>query len=90
MGLKYIQRFNGKPFKVPIKNHTERIACCDCGLVHDFNFEVKGTFIIVHAKVNKRSTAQRRRNKKVSESIMTLGRIATTKYRQKIYKEQNK
>jgi hypothetical protein len=60
---KYTQRFDGEGFAVP-NGQKYRIACCDCGLVHDFVFVAdSGDFIGVAAERNNRATAQRRRNK---------------------------
>jgi len=58
---KYTQRFDGEDFDIPTKQ-IYRIACCDCGLVHDFVF-VAGNVkkINVATERNKRATAQRRR-----------------------------
>jgi hypothetical protein len=60
--VKYIQRWDGKPFTVKSQQLT-RWACCDCGLVHDIVFatEKAGEPIGVAARVNKRATAARRR-----------------------------
>lgn len=38
-----------------------RLGCCDCGLVHDMKFKVEGKRVYFKARVNKRSTAQKRR-----------------------------
>lgn len=40
-----------------------RIACCDCGLVHDIVIVARGKTLGVAAKRNARATAQRRRKK---------------------------
>ena len=60
--MKYIQRWDKKPFTVESQQLT-RWACCDCGLVHDIVFatEKAGEPIGVAARVNKRATAARRR-----------------------------
>lgn len=64
---KYTQRFDGEGFAVP-NGKKYRIACCDCGLVHDFVFIAEsGDFIGVAAERNNRATAQRRRNKHLPE-----------------------
>ena len=39
-----------------------RISCCECGLVHDIEFETIGG-LKARARVNKRATAQMRRKK---------------------------
>ena len=61
---KYIQRQDGEGFTVESHAIT-RIACCDCGLVHDMVFVSQdGKAIGVAAKRNNRATAQRRRKKR--------------------------
>lgn len=58
---RYKQRIDGEGFLVPCAE-VYRIACCDCGLVHDFVFVSEdGRPIGVAAKRNNRATAQRRR-----------------------------
>jgi hypothetical protein len=60
----YKQRFDGEDFYIP-SGEIYRIACCDCGLIHDFIFVSEdGKPINVAARRNNRSTAQRRRNMK--------------------------
>ena len=65
---KYKQREDYEDFKIP-SGEVYRIACCDCGLVHDFVFiSQDGKPIEVAAKRNNRSTAQKRRwNAKISQ-----------------------
>ena len=61
--MKYKQRKDYEGFEVP-SGEIYRIACCDCGLVHDFVFVSEdGKPIGIAAKRNNRATAQRRRNK---------------------------
>ena len=58
---KYIQRQDNEGFEVP-SGEIYRIACCDCGLVHDFVFVSEdGKPIGIAAKRNNRATAQRRK-----------------------------
>ena len=58
---RYKQRTDGEGFTVPI-GEVYRIACCDCGLVHDFVFVSEdGKPIGVAARRNNLATAQRRR-----------------------------
>jgi len=59
--LRYTQRIDGEPILVPWREQIHRIACCDCGLVHDFEFEVKGKYVVIRATRNNKATAQRRR-----------------------------
>lgn len=65
--MRYIQYNDGEGFTVKNKVN-ERIACCDCGLVHDFVFVVpgmrKGKKIGVAGRRNARSTAAMRRQMK--------------------------
>lgn len=58
---RYVQREDGEGFEVP-SGVLCRIACCDCGLVHDFLFVSEDENPIgIAAKRNNRSTAQKRR-----------------------------
>jgi hypothetical protein len=58
---RYTQRKDGEGFTVP-SGEIYRIACCDCGLVHDFVFvSADGQPIGVAASRNNRATAQRKR-----------------------------
>lgn len=59
--MRYKQRFDDEGFEVP-NGQIYRIACCDCGLVHDFVFiSEDGKPIGVAARRNNRATWQRRR-----------------------------
>jgi hypothetical protein len=60
--MKYIQRKDGEGWE-EIAEEPFRIACCDCGLVHDIVVVVrgKGKEIGIAAARNNRATAQRRR-----------------------------
>lgn len=61
--VKYVQRYDEEGFEVP-SGELHRIACCDCGLVHDFVFiSEDGKPIGIAARRNNRSTSQRRRKK---------------------------
>ncbi|MDP1890515.1 MAG: hypothetical protein Q8K55_06435 [Gemmatimonadaceae bacterium] len=40
-----------------------KLACCDCALVHDVDFRVKGGRIQFRVRRNNRSTAMMRRHK---------------------------
>lgn len=59
---KYKQRKDGEGFEVPL-NEIYRVACCDCGLVHDIVWVYEDGKLGMAAKRNNRATAQRRRNK---------------------------
>jgi hypothetical protein len=61
--MKYTHRNDGEGFSVP-SGAVYRLACCDCGLVHDMVFvSADGKPIGVAAKRNNRATAGRRRKK---------------------------
>lgn len=72
---KYVQRLDGEGFTINSGELT-RIACCDCGLVHDMVLVSEdGKPIGVAAKRNNRATAQRRRQVNVRE-IMKVRVVA--------------
>jgi hypothetical protein len=57
----YKQRNDYEGFSVP-SGTVYKIACCDCGLVHDFVFVSQdGKDIGIAARRNRRATGQRRR-----------------------------
>lgn len=61
--MKYKQRKDGEGFSVP-SGEIYHIACCDCGLVHDFVFiSEDGKPIGIAARRNKKETKKRRRMK---------------------------
>ena len=62
---KYIQRYDGEGFVVPLRE-LYRLACCDCGLVHDvvWAYDKKTKELGMAVQRNNRATAQRRKNKK--------------------------
>lgn len=67
--MRYKQREDGEEFKVP-SGQVHRIACCDCGLVHDFVFITQdGNEVGISAKRNNRATAQHRRHLKKAENV---------------------
>lgn len=61
---RYIQRTDGEGFVVPL-GELYRLACCDCGLVHDvvWAYDDKTKELGMAVQRNNRATAQRRRNK---------------------------
>jgi hypothetical protein len=66
VGAKYIQRYDGESWSVPSKT-IYKIACCDCGLVHDFVFVSEdGKDIGIAVRRNNRATSARRRKKSIS------------------------
>lgn len=64
MGTRYVQRYDGEGFTVPV-NEIYRLACCDCGLVHDVVITSEdGQPVGMAVRRNNRATAQRRRHLK--------------------------
>jgi hypothetical protein len=63
MGRKYTAPKDGQWVKPVMQGY--RLACCDCGLVHDLDFEIFHGRVYFRAKRNYRSTAQKRRYRKV-------------------------
>jgi hypothetical protein len=60
--MKYHQRSDNEGFEVP-SGQIYRLACCDCGLIHDFVFVSEdGKPIGIAARRNSRATAQRRKS----------------------------
>lgn len=58
---RYTQRKDGEGWSVE-SGQVFRVACCDCGLVHDMVLvKDRGKDIGIAAKRNMRATAQRRR-----------------------------
>lgn len=57
---RYKQRRDEEGFTVP-SGKVYRIACCDCGLVHDFVFVAGKGVVGIAARRNNRATAARRR-----------------------------
>lgn len=57
---KYKQRKDGEGFEIPI-GAVYRLACCDCGLVHDVIFAYEDGKLAMAAKRNNRATGQKRR-----------------------------
>lgn len=64
MATKYINRKDGEGFEIPL-GEVYRLACCDCGLVHDVAFAYEDGKLGMAARRNNRATAQRRRNIKL-------------------------
>ena len=57
----------GREFIVQTKKEMLRFECCDCGLTHDFEFDIKNKKEIgVAIKRNNYSTGQKRKNKCVA------------------------
>lgn len=66
--MKYIQRIendDGWTDWIKAVSRRHRIACCDCGLVHDLEFRArKSGAIEFRAARNHRATAARRRGQR--------------------------
>jgi hypothetical protein len=64
--MKYKNQNDGDWIKVIHRKH--KIMCCDCGLVHDFNFRIRKGKIQFQAFRNQRSTGQARRHRNIDVS----------------------
>lgn len=68
MRARYVQGHDGEGF-THIEGEKIRIACCDCGLVHDAMLDVVGSpggqKVRIFAIRNGRATAGRRKNPKI-------------------------
>jgi len=62
MKATYKQRKDNECFEVPI-GKKYRLACCDCGLVHDVVFLLNDNKLYMATKRNNRSTSGKRRGK---------------------------
>ena len=60
---KYVKREDGEGFEVPL-GEIYRIACCDCGLVHDVVFVYEDGKLGMAVKRNNTETGRRRINEK--------------------------
>ncbi len=67
MKARYKQRVDGEGFEVPL-GEVYRIACCDCGLVHDVVWVFEDGRLGMAARRNNRATAQKRRWRKAKPS----------------------
>lgn len=61
--MKYEQIYDGE-WVEPTPQTGHKMICCDCGLVHTVNFRTVNGKVQFQAIRDKRSTANRRRNKK--------------------------
>ena len=69
--IKITQRKNNEKIKIPWKKEKHRIICCDCGLVHDLDFEVVGENIIMRAFRMEKETEDWRTKNNVSDDSST-------------------
>jgi len=58
---KYPNRQDGEGFEVPL-GEVYRLACCDCGLIHDVVFVYEKGVLVMTCTRNNRATAQKRKN----------------------------
>lgn len=58
---RYIQRKDGEGFEVK-PGEVFKLACCDCGLVHQVAIVIEDGKVGFAAKRDNRATGQRRRN----------------------------
>ena len=65
MSKLYPQRYDGEWITVDREYH--RMMCCDCGLVHHFNFRVKNGKIQFQPFRDNRATGQVRRHKNINQ-----------------------
>lgn len=66
--MKYRQRKDCEGWEIK-SGQPFRLACCDCGLVHDVVVVREGKSLGIAAKRNARATAARRRKHKQSPPI---------------------
>jgi len=57
---KYTQRKDGEGFEIPL-GKIYKLACCDCGLVHNVVFTYEDGVLAMATERNNRATGQRRR-----------------------------
>lgn len=70
--MEYHQRYDGEWVDVTDSNYD---ACCDCGLMHRYEFVVLDGRILRRVFRDNRKTAARRRSKAVIKSIKHLLRL---------------
>jgi len=72
----YRQRYNGEEYEIPLysikygknarvqhRRYMECVACCDCGLIHEYVFKYKrGKLFVIPRRDNRRTAAYRRYN----------------------------
>jgi len=61
--MKASQLVSGEEWTEPLRRGkaTVRVLCCDCGLAHDIEFEVKDGKLIMRWHENRKSTSATRR-----------------------------
>jgi hypothetical protein len=60
---KYDQVYDGEwwPFREGKSNRRCKIACCDCGLVHQFHIRIRGGKVFMRVDRDPKATGGRRR-----------------------------
>lgn len=70
--MTYHQHIDGEDEWVAMLNYpTHKIACCDCGLVHQLEFRKTEDGLEFRAKRDNRATAQKRRHTRNRAPIAT-------------------
>ena len=64
--MAWIEAKPGQPIEIPIGEKV-RLACCDCGLVHDFMIERRGLNLTIAFTRNRKSTNRRRKSQPKKE-----------------------
>lgn len=64
MATRYDPVYDGESVDVKYKEDPLLWACCDCGLVHHFEYYVDGDILTIHNWRENRATAALRRYKK--------------------------
>lgn len=64
MARRYDLVYDGESVEVDYKKDPLLWACCDCGLVHHFEYDIEGDVLTINSWRDNRSTAAIRRHKK--------------------------
>ena len=59
-----IEILDGVPFKINSLRENLLLHCCDCGMAHLFDFDIKGDDVLVTITQRPRDSARDRRKKK--------------------------
>ena len=79
IGVKYLKVRDGEWIR-PTKHIGHKICCCDCGLVHRFDFRIVSGRIEFRAIRDRRATAatvERRKIRRVLESVQSADAVVT-------------
>lgn len=66
MAGRYEHVYDGEPVEVLYKEDPLKWACCDCGLVHYFEYYLEGNTLKIYSWRENRATAALRRHKKAN------------------------